>query len=73
MEQRLRAIEDRLTVFETRLDGLAMREDVPAIEASVLRMEARMHRELHAHTWKLISVVGALFSGAVAFARLYHP
>lgn len=73
MEQRLRAIEDRLLSFETTLHGVAMREDVPTVEASISRMDARLHRELHAHTWKLIGLATALFSGALAFSRLVHP
>ena len=73
MEQRLRAIEDRLITFETKSDRFATRDDVRAIEASVSRIESSFHRELHAQTWKIIGVVVVLLSGALAFARLYHP
>jgi hypothetical protein len=76
MEQRLRAIEDRLLVVETKLDRVAtrdeMRDEVRAVEASVLRVEAGFHRELHAQTWKFIGVVTVLFSAALALARLVH-
>ncbi len=73
MEQRLRAIEDRLLTFETKSDRFATRDDVRAIDASVSRIESSFHRELHAQTWKIIGVVVVLLSGALAFARLYHP
>ncbi len=72
MEQRLRAIEDRLLSFETLANGFATRDDVRAVDASVSRIEASFHRELHAQTWKFIGVVAVLFSAALALARLVH-
>ena len=76
MEQRLRAIEDRLLTVETKLDRVAtrdeMRDEVRAVEASVWRVEANVHRELHAQTWKFIGAVAVLFSAALALARLIH-
>jgi hypothetical protein len=72
MEQRLRAIEDRQLALEAKLDRLATRDEVRAVESTVLRIEPNFHRELHAQTWKFIGVVAALFSAALAFARLGH-
>jgi hypothetical protein len=72
MGQRLRAIEDLLLAFETRADRFATRDDVRAIDASLSRIEASFHRELHAQAWKIIGVVAVLFSGAQALARICH-
>ena len=56
-------MEARVAKLEAILPTLSTREDV-------LRLEAKMHQELHALTWKLIGSMltfGTLLSAAVFF------
>jgi hypothetical protein len=68
----LLAIGTRLTRIEAHCETFATRDDVPAVEATASRIEAALHRELHAQTWKMISVVALLFGAALALSRVLH-
>ena len=58
-------MEARIAKIEAVIPALATKEDM-------LRLEARMHQELHALTWKLIGVSGALVAAVFFIARGVH-
>jgi len=86
MEERVKRLEDiaeqtraelvaigtRLTRMEARFETFATRDDLRAVEATASRIEAMVHKELHAQTWKLISVIAVLFGAAYGLSRLLH-
>jgi hypothetical protein len=71
-QQQLVEIGTRLTKLEIRSESFATKDDVRAVEVTVSRIEATMHRELDAQTWKLVGVAALLFSAAFGLAKLVH-
>lgn len=74
MEARVKKLEDELLTIKTDLGIIkathATKTDISDIKVAISASETSIHKELHALTWKLIGVAGALVA-AVYFVATH--
>ena len=65
-------MEARVAKLEAVIPTLATKEDVLSTKADILRLEAKLHQELHSLTWKLIGTCAGLVAVVYFLARTIH-
>ncbi len=73
MEARLAALEaahqdtrEKLVRIETRLDAVATTTDISDLRGEIQGMQVRLHQEINAQTWKLVTFVCSFGTALVA-------
>lgn len=73
MEERMRAVEDRLLKLEVKSDNFATKEDVRMLEAAIRASESLIRGSMNDQTWKFVTwsttIALALLAGAFFIAK----